>query len=165
MDGSTDKTVPPRELLRCDSLDGGVSWDCARTPSRGWRQVQPWRFSWLSRAPCRRRDGLLWWQPLWSCRWRRGDGRSPRRLLWPRRVRRREWWPRRSRWQYQRPPKKGGDVVKVVLTKQGAGRQLPKSSRTAWTTRPAEIPAASMSSSPVPDPGMSRTAKWTMRIG
>ena len=52
-----------------------------------WRRRSRWP-RWLGcrrcRAPCRRRHGLLWWQPLWSCRWRRGDGRSRRRLPWPR---------------------------------------------------------------------------------
>jgi hypothetical protein len=47
----------------------------------------------------------------------------------------------------------------------GGGCQVPSRPRAAWTMCPAEIPAASMSSAGVPEPGRPRTARWVIWAG
>ena len=60
-------------------------------------------------------------------------------------------------------PRSPGAAHGWILT--CGGRQAPRRSRTAWTMWAAEIPAASMSSAGVPEPGRPRTARWVIWTG
>src|SRR5262249_6921357 len=64
------------------------------------------------------------------------------------------------------PPHPGGDVLRFRAPSRRVGQRvaptvLATSSRAAVAMCSASIPAAASSSAGVPEPGMSRTARWT----